>query len=295
MPLGGFAPARYRARMSGGYTIGIIGGPGVCTLGGLEEPQWIAVDTPWGAPSDEVLCGRIGEVRVRFLPRHGRRHRIAPGDINARANIDALKRAGCTDVLAFSAVGALRDELTAGAVVTVGQMIDHSQMPAPSFFGSGFVAHVAMDEPVCPRLSGLAAEAVRATGLRPFEGVTLIATDGAHPTRVERALYNQWGADVVGTTTVAEARLAREAELPYALIGLARGDHLAGSSDGAAERAQAVVQELAARLPARREPSPIDTALDDAVRTEPQARDLGITARLDAVAGRFLQAERGDR
>ena len=160
------------------WTIGIIGGSGLYAIDALEDAQWIPIQSPWGQPSDEVLCGTIGHVRVRFLPRHGRGHRIAPSTINARANIDALKRAGCTDILAISAVGSLSEELAPGRFVTVDQFIDNTKGRPSSFFGDGFVAHVSMADPVCDRLSRHAAKAVAAAGGECTEGATYLAMEG---------------------------------------------------------------------------------------------------------------------
>ena len=150
-----------------GWTIGIIGGSGLYALDALEDAQWIAIDTPWGAPSDEILFGRIGNVRVRFLPRHGRGHRLPPSDVNARANIDALKRAGCTDLVAISSVGSLREALAPGRFVVADQFIDRTRDRPGSFFGPGMVAHVSLADPVCPRLSALRRTRSRPQAARP--------------------------------------------------------------------------------------------------------------------------------
>ncbi|HCI61643.1 MAG TPA: S-methyl-5'-thioadenosine phosphorylase, partial [Erythrobacter sp.] len=172
------------------WTIGIIGGSGLYAIDALEDPQWIAVQSPWGDPSDEILCGTIGHVRVRFLPRHGRGHRIAPSTLDSRANIDALKRAGCTDILAVSAVGSLSEELAPGRFVTVDQFIDNTKGRPSSFFGDGFVAHVSMADPVCDRLSRHAAKAVAAAGGECTEGATYLAMEGPQfSTRAESRLY----------------------------------------------------------------------------------------------------------
>src|SRR5687768_6146645 len=194
-----------------GWTIGILGGSGLYELDALEEAQWIAVDTPWGAPSDELLVGRIEGIRFVFLPRHGRGHRIPPGEVNARANVDALKRAGCTDLLAISAVGSLRDELEPGRFVAVDQFVDRTFARPSSFFGAGLVAHVSLADPVCPRLSALAAEAAEAAGAPVARGATYLAMEGPQfPTRAESRLYRQWGCDVIGMTASPEFRLGRE-------------------------------------------------------------------------------------
>lgn len=284
------------------WTIGIIGGSGLYQLGALEEAQWIRVNSPFGEASDEILCGRIGSVRVRFLPRHGRGHRIAPGEVNARANIDALKRAGCTDILAISAVGSLREELAPGHFVAVDQFIDRTTNRPSSFFGTGMVAHVSMADPVCPRLSAMAAAAVEAAGGTADRRGTYLAMEGPQfSTRAESRLYRHWGADVIGMTAMPEARLAREAELPYALLGMVtdydcwrddggmvEASDVLGQMQANSALARTVVERFIAALPQARQPSPIDTVLDRAVMTAPDARDPALAARLDAVARRWL-------
>ena len=286
-----------------GWTIGIIGGSGLYALDALEDSQWIAIDTPWGAPSDEILFGRFGDVRVRFLPRHGRGHRIPPSNVNARANIDALKRAGCTDLLAISAVGSLREELAPGRFVIADQFIDRTRNRPGSFFGPGLVAHVSLADPVCPRLSAMAADAVEAAGGEVTRGATYLAMEGPQfSTRAESQLYRTWGADLIGMTAMPEARLAREAELPYALIGMVTDYDCWRSPDAAVEAsevldrmsangdlARAAVEAFVQALPPERTPSPIDTVLDRAIVTAPEARDPALLARLDAVAGRYLR------
>ena len=196
--------------MSSEWTIGIIGGSGLYALDSLEDAQWIPVKSSFGEPSDEILCGRVGDVRVRFLPRHGRGHRISPTDLNARANIDALKRAGCTDILAISAVGSLREELPPGHFIAVDQFIDRTKARPDSFFGSGFVAHVSMADPVCPRMSTMATAAVETAGGKATLGGTYLAMEGPQfSTRAESRMFREWGADVIGMTGYPEARLAR--------------------------------------------------------------------------------------
>lgn len=288
--------------MSDDWTIGIIGGSGLYAMDALEDAQWIPVKSSFGEPSDEILCGRIGDVKVRFLPRHGRGHRIAPGEINARANIDALKRAGCTDLLAISAVGSLNEELPPGRFVAVDQFIDRTKARADSFFGTGFVAHVSMADPVCSRLSLMAADAVGRAGGEVNLGGTYLAMEGPQfSTRAESRLYRQWGADVIGMTAYPEARLAREAELPYALLCMVT-DYDAWREDEAPVDVAEVVAQMEANsalarktveafvsvLPDTREASPIDTALDDAVITAPSKHDPQVLMKLDAVAGRLL-------
>ncbi|MBL4717368.1 MAG: S-methyl-5'-thioadenosine phosphorylase [Erythrobacter sp.] len=285
------------------WTIGIIGGSGLYAIDALEDAQWIPIQSPWGQPSDEVLCGTIGHVRVRFLPRHGRGHRIAPSTINARANIDALKRAGCTDILAISAVGSLSEDLAPGRFVTVDQFIDNTKGRPSTFFGDGFVTHVSMADPVCPRLAKHAAKAVTGAGGECTEGATYLAMEGPQfSTRAESRLYRHWGAEVIGMTGMPEARLAREAELPYALLAMVTDYDCWREEGEAVDLAQVVEQmeqnsKLARKavetfckgLPRKRSPSPIDHALDNAVITATQQHDRATLAKLDAIAGRLLQ------
>ena len=284
------------------WTIGIIGGSGLYEIEALDEAQWIAVDTPWGRPSDDLLIGRIHDVKFVFLPRHGRGHRLPPSEVNARANIDSLKRAGCTDIVAISAIGSLREELEPGRFVLVDQFIDRTFRRASSFFGPGLVAHVSMADPVCPRLSELAASAAESAGAKVTRGGTYLAMEGPQfSSRAESRLYRDWGCDVVGMTGMPEAKLAREAELPYALVGMVTDYDCWRESDEPVEVAQiiaqlqanaatarALVEELARRLPKTRPPSPIDTNLDSALITAPDSRDPELLAKLDSVCRRVL-------
>ncbi len=287
--------------------MGILGGSGLYELSELEDPRWMAVETPWGAPSDEVLTGRIGDKRFAFLPRHGRGHRIAPDRVNYRANIDALKRVGATDILAISAVGSLREELAPGDFVAVNQFVDRTRSRASSFFGDGVVAHVSMADPVCARLSGLAAAAARQAGARVHGDATYVAIDGPQfSTRAESRLYRQWGCDVIGMTAMPEARLAREAELPYALMAMVT-DYDCWREDRAevevanvlailkanAQTAARMLVALANGLADEREPSPIDFVLDQAIVTPPERRDPQAMAKLDVVCRRVLAVEPG--
>ncbi len=288
--------------MSGEWTIGIIGGSGLYTMDAFEDAQWIRINSPWGEASDEILCGTIGHVRVRFLPRHGRGHRVLPGTINARANIDALKRAGCTDILAISAVGSLSEELAPGRFVTVDQFIDNTRGRPSSFFGDGLVAHVSMADPVCARMSKHAAKAVEKSGGKMTEGATYLALEGPQfATRAESRLYRHWGAEVIGMTAMPEARLAREAELPYALLAMVTDwdawregeesvsvDQVIAQMEANTTLARKTVAAFCKGLPKTRSPSPIDRALDDAVITAPAQHDKTLLAKLDAVAGRLL-------
>ena len=286
--------------------IGVIGGSGVYQIEGLEAAHWTAVETPWGAPSDQILTGRLAGMEMAFLPRHGRGHRHAPGDLPYRANIDALKRLGCTDVIAVSAVGSLREDFRPGDMVVVDQFIDRSTGRAPSFFGSGCVAHVSLADPTCPALSAACATALRDTGAVVHVGGTALTIEGPQfSTRAESRLYRSWGCDVIGMTAMPEARLAREAELCYASVAMVTDydcwhpDH--GAVDVAAVIAvlsanagvaKAMIAALPPILGTGRRPCPAgcDHALDHAVMTAPAQRDPALLARLDAVAGRILGA-----
>jgi 5'-methylthioadenosine phosphorylase len=284
------------------WVIGVIGGSGLYAIDALEEAKWVAYASPWGQPSDALLTGTLEGVKFVFLPRHGRGHRVSPGELNARANIDALKRAGCTDIVSISAVGSLAEELPPGRFVIVDQFVDRTKGRPSTFFESGMVAHVSMADPVCPRLSGLAAAAARAAGAEVSEGATYLAMEGPQfSTRAESNLYRQWGAQVIGMTAMPEAKLAREAELPYALVAMVTDydcwregeDHVDVATVVArlgsnAATARAMLVALAQSLPPTRAPSPIDTNLDFAMITAPEARDTALLAKLDAVAGRVL-------
>lgn len=288
----------------GEWVLGVVGGSGLYEIEGLKNQRWVKIDTPWGDPSDELLMGELDGVKLVFLPRHGRGHRIPPSGLNFRANIDALKRAGCTDVLSLSAVGSLREALNPGTFVVVDQFIDRTFARTKSFFGDGLVAHVSMANPTCPRLSSLAAEAARAAGARVVEGGTYLAMEGPQfSTKAESLVYRSWGCDVIGMTNMPEAKLAREAELPYASIGMVTdydgwheefapvevADILAVLMDNSRKAADAV-GHLASALKGPRLASPIDTCLDGAIITAPAMRDPHLMAKLDAVAGRVLRA-----
>lgn len=285
------------------WYIGVIGGSGLAGGIALDDAQEIEVSSPFGEPSGPVTVGWLGGVRFAFLPRHGSGHHTPPGAVNYRANIDVLKRCGVTDLLAISAVGSLREQMAPGDFVAVDDFIDRTVARESSFFGPGLVAHVSMADPVCARLAGLATAAVVSAGARVHQGGCYVAIEGPQfSTRAESRLYRQWGADVIGMTAMPEARLAREAELPYALLGMVtdydgwrEGDAPVEVSDIMAVMktnailAAQTVRALAQLLPERRDPSPVDRALEHAVVTAPAARDRRLAAKLEAVAGRVLR------
>ncbi len=284
--------------------IGVIGGSGVYQIEGLEGASWVKVKTPWGKPSDEVLVGRLAGVPMAFLPRHGRGHVHTPGSVPYRANIDALKRLGVTDVLAVSAVGSLRIDYAPGDFVLVDQYIDRTFAREKSFFGPGCVAHVSLAQPTCPRLGAEVAAAARAAGVNLHETGTYLAMDGPQfSSLAESRVYRGWGADVIGMTGQPEAKLAREAELRYASLAMVTDYDCWHQEHGAVEVSQ-VLQTLAANSTAARQtvaalphalqprpsacPHGCDRALTQALMTAPDARDPALLARLDAVAGRVL-------
>jgi 5'-methylthioadenosine phosphorylase len=291
--------------MAAGWHIGVIGGSGLYHAAGLEEAQEIPVASAFGAPSGPVTTGRIGSVRFTFIARHGAGHRLPPSGINYRANVDVLKRCGVTDILSISAIGSLREEMAPGQFVAADQFIDRTFGRANSFFGEGLVAHVSMADPVCPRLSKLAGDAAERAGATVHRGGCYVAIEGPQfSTRAESRMFREWGADVIGMTALPEARLAREAELPYALLAMVTDyDAWRESEAGVevsdvlavmranAELAQAALAKLAAALPKRRTASPIDRALDHAIVTPREQWDDTLVGRLDAVAVRLLRKQ----
>lgn len=289
-----------------GWHIGVIGGSGLYEGAALDEAQEIPVASAFGEPSGPVTTGTLEGVRFTFLARHGEGHRLSPSQVNYRANIDVLKRCGVTDVLAISAVGSLREDFAPGDFVAVDQFIDRTASRERSFFGPGIVAHVGLADPVCPRLADRAARAARAAGVRAHRGGCYVAIEGPQfSTRAESALYRQWGGDVIGMTAMPEARLAREAELPYALLGMItdydcwrEGEAVEASAilevmRANAEAARAALRHFAKKLPATREPSPIDRALDGAIVTPREHWSPQAVARLDAIAGRLVRPVKG--
>jgi 5'-methylthioadenosine phosphorylase len=284
--------------------IGFIGGSGVYDLDGLEDRKWVKVRTPWGDPSDEILTGSLGGVRVAFLPRHGRGHPTPPSALNYRANIDAMKRIGCTELISLSAVGSLKEELPPGHFVIVDQFIDRTFAREKSFFGTGCVAHVSVAHPVCPRLGDALESAATTIGIPFTRGGTYLVMEGPQfSTKAESLLYRQWGCDVIGMTNMPEAKLAREAELCYATMAMVTDfdcwhpdhDHVTVEQVvkvlfSNADKARALVRNVVPLLGAPRGPCPAgcDTALDHALITAPEKRDPDMLAKLDVVARRVL-------
>jgi len=284
--------------------IGIIGGSGLYDIEGLEDKVWRQVHTPWGLPSDALLFGRLGAVRCVFLPRHGRGHPQSPTHLNYRANIDALKRSGVTDVISLSAVGSLKAELPPGHFVIVDQFIDRTFARVKSFFGEGCVAHVSVAHPVCRRLGDVLERAAREQSLPVTRGGTYLVMEGPQfSTKAESELYRSWGCSVIGMTNMPEAKLAREAEICYATVAMVTDfdcwhpdhDHVTVEQVvrvllGNADLARGLVRQAMPALGAERGvcPAGCDRALDNAVITATHMRDPALLARLDAVAGRVL-------
>jgi 5'-methylthioadenosine phosphorylase len=284
--------------------IGIIGGSGLYDIDGLEDKSWRRIETPWGRPSDELLFGRLDGIQCVFLPRHGRGHKMSPTHLNYRANIDALKRSGVTDVLSLSAVGSLKAELPPGHFVIVDQFIDRSFAREKSFFGEGIVAHVSMAHPVCARLGDALFAGASALSLPVTRGGTYLVMEGPQfSTKAESELYRSWGCSVIGMTNMPEAKLAREAELCYATVGMVTDfdcwhpDHDHVTVDTVirilvhnASNARNLMKSVVPAIGPMRElcPCGCDRALDHAVITAPAERDATLSAKLDAVAGRVL-------
>ena len=285
--------------------LGVIGGSGLYRIDGLKDAQRLAIETPWGAPSDALVRGRLAGVDILFLARHGAGHKIPPGDINYRANIDALKRAGVTDLISISACGSFRQELAPGSFVIADQFIDRTTMREKSFFGPGFVAHVSMAHPVCPALGDALEASCKALNIPHQRGGTYLVIDGPQfSSLAESNLYRSWGCDVIGMTNMPEAKLAREAELPYATLAMVTDYDCWHEEEGPVEvshvleimqqntaKAVRLLADLAKRLGPAREPSPlgVETVLDYAVITPPEARDPEMAEKLSVVAGRFLK------
>jgi len=284
--------------------LGIIGGSGLYDLPGLEGAEWRTVESPWGQPSDQLRFGRIGATEIVFLPRHGRGHRLSPSGIDYRANIDALKRSGVTDLISVSAVGSLKQEHFPGQFVLIDQFIDRTVARVSSFFGNGCVAHVSLAHPVAPKLVEQIRLAAEAEAIDHHVGGTYVCMEGPQFSSVaESHLHRSWDASVIGMTNMPEAKLAREAEISYATIAMVTDydcwhpGHEAVSVEAVIkvlgdnrDNAQRLVARLARDFPTEHQPCPIgsDRALDHAIMTAPQARDPALMARLDAIAGRVL-------
>lgn len=285
--------------------IGIIGGSGVYDIEGLENKQWVKVESSFGQPSDELLFGELNDIQLVFLPRHGRGHKIPPSEINFRANIDALKRAGVTDVISVSAVGSLREHLAPGTFVIVDQFIDRTFAREKSFFGSGMVAHVSMAHPVCTRLGDHIETAAKEAGIDAVRGGTYLVMEGPQfSTLAESELYRQWGCDVIGMTNMPEAKLAREAELCYATVAMVTDydcwhpdhDHVTVEQiikvlTQNADKARSLVKQVAPKVwdDEHAAGCTCRSALQYALITAPQARDAALMQKLQAVAGRVLK------
>lgn len=284
--------------------IGVIGGSGLYGMEALTDTEWRRIDSPFGDPSDELLFGRLGDAQMVFLPRHGRGHRISPSGINYRANIDAMKRAGCTDIISVSACGSFREELAPGTFVIVDQFIDRTFAREKSFFGDGLVAHVSMADPVCSRLGDALEAAAGECGIDHVRGGTYLTMEGPQfSTRAESNLYRTWDCSVIGMTNMPEAKLAREAEICYATVAMVTDydcwhedhDHVDVAQVlevllGNAQKAQNLVSAVAPKLAGIRDTcqAGCDRALEVALITAPEARDPEVAKKLDAVAGRVL-------
>ena len=284
--------------------LGIVGGSGFYNLPGLAHAEWRRIDSPWGEPSDDILFADIDGLPIRFLPRHGRGHKLSPSDIDYRANVDALKRAGVTELVSVSACGSLKKKYKPGDFVLPDQFIDRTFARAKSFFGKGCVAHVAMGDPTSPLLHKALEKAAKSENIKIHRGGTYLAMEGPQfSTRAESNLYRSWGCDVIGMTNMPEAKLAREAELCYASVAMVtdydcwHDDHAHVDVAAIIEvmqentgKAQRLVARLARDFPREHPACPIgsDRALDVAIITPPEARDPELLKKLDAVAGRVL-------
>ena len=289
----------------GETVIGVIGGSGIYDIDGLSDAKWVDVTSPWGAPSDQILTGTLEGVRMAFLPRHGRGHIHSPSTVPYRANIDAMKRLGVTDVISVSACGSFRDEMAPGDFVIVDQFIDRTFAREKSFFGTGCVAHVSVAHPTCPRLSDACEASAKAADITVHRGGTYLAMEGPQfSTLAESKMYREsWGCDVIGMTNMPEAKLAREAELCYASVAMITDydswhpDHgevdvtqIIATLMGNADKGRKMVAGLPALIGKTREACPhgCDRALEFAILTQPDNRDPALVAKLDAVAGRVL-------
>ncbi len=299
-------PKPYVVKSGEPVRIGVLGGSGIYGMAGLKNTKWRKVGTPWGDPSDELLFGTLDGAELVFLPRHGRGHVHSPSEVNYRANIDALKRVGCHDVISVSACGSFKEALAPGTFVIVDQFIDRTFMRQKSFFGTGLVAHVSAAHPVCHRLGDALEAAARDAGIVVQRGGTYLCMEGPQfSTQAESFLYKSWGCDVIGMTNAPEAKLAREAELCYASVAMVTDydcwhpdhDHVDVASVirvllGNAEKGQNLVAKAVPYLKERPEHchQGCDRVLDTALITAPEKRDPALIKKLDAVAGRILKA-----
>jgi 5'-methylthioadenosine phosphorylase len=285
--------------------LAVIGGSGVYNIEGLSNTRWVKVDSPFGTPSDELLIGELNGQPLAFLPRHGRGHRIPPSDINFRANIDALKRVGATEIISVSAVGSLREHLPPGMFVIVDQFIDRTFARAKSFFGTGMVAHVSMARPVCVRLGNAIEEAAREIGIHYVRGGTYLVMEGPQfSSLAESELYRSWNCDIIGMTNMPEAKLAREAEMCYATVAMVTDydcwhpqhddvtvEMIVKTLLANADQARSLIKRAAPRVAKHNETCPhgCQSALEHALITAPEARDPTMVKRLVAVAGRVMK------
>lgn len=299
-------PKPHVARAGDPVRIGVLGGSGIYGMAGLKNTKWRKVSTPWGDPSDELLFGTLDGAELVFLPRHGRGHVHSPSEVNYRANIDALKRVGCQDVISVSACGSFKEQLAPGTFVIVDQFIDRTFMRQKSFFSTGMVAHVSCGHPVCGRLGDALEAAAKDAGITVQRGGTYLCMEGPQfSTQAESFLYKSWGCDVIGMTNAPEAKLAREAELCYASVAMVTDydcwhpdhDHVDVAAvirvllDNA-EKGQSLVAKAVPHLKHRpgQCPQGCDRVLDTALITAPEKRDPKVLKKLDAVAGRVLKA-----
>jgi len=284
--------------------LGVIGGSGVYEIDGLKNKQWKKVNSSFGEPSDELLFGELNGHQMVFLPRHGRGHVIPPSEVNYRANIDALKRSGVSEILSVSAVGSLREDLKPGMFVIVDQFIDRTIARKKSFFGQGLVAHVSMANPVCHRLGNHVESSAKDIGINVVRGGTYIAMEGPQFSSIaESELYRSWGCDVVGMTNMPEAKLAKEAEMCYVSVAMVTDydcwhtEHDNVSVDAMikvlmanAENAKSLVENVSSVIVSDESSNQCDCkfSLENAIITAPDSRDQGLIKKLDAVAGRLL-------
>ncbi len=282
--------------------IGIIGGTGLYGMSGLTEVHEIEIDTPFGAPSDAIIAGKLGEIELFFVPRHGRGHRLTPSEVPYRANIYALKTLGVEWVISVSAVGSLRQEIEPGHVVLVDQFIDRTRGRESTFFGGGVVAHVAFGDPVCGVLRGMLLQAAVEVGATLHDGGTYVCMEGpAFSTRAESELYRSWGASVIGMTNLPEAKLAREAELSYATVALATDydcwypdhddvtvDQVVAVLRANVALARQIIAATVPRIAAHPGPAPMSGALANALLTHPDALDPERVEILRPILGKYL-------